>query len=225
MFADPVEKLKEVFKIMSFQENQKSGLLNGKREVKRKHQEKKEKRLNQLQEINKALSRKQDAFKEYEHQEQKYREELNRLTIGRDDQSSRRNGRGSDSYRRDPNRSSERDGFPVSKYEEQLNGSRSSSGSGCGRDAGLRSKQFLQMKTPAAWKSYQHEARGLGAPIQDEMSRMYKGVGVAVGGKRISPAVKQMVDMRSRALPKTPLPLSNMLTSNNVLMSPPFYSR
>ena len=85
LFADPVEKLKEVFKIMSFHANQKSGLLNGKREVKRKHQEKKEKRLNQLQEINKALSHKQDAFKEYKHQEQKYREELNRLTIGQDD--------------------------------------------------------------------------------------------------------------------------------------------
>jgi len=205
LFCDPIEKLKEVFKIMSFQENQKAGLLKGKREVKGKFNEKKERGLKQLHELNNALAQKTALMKEFERQECKYRDAMNSLTGGGGEVLSRRGIRSPlESHCDGISRPAERENFLMARHEDHLNVSRSSCGSSGGREA--RSKQFLQMKTPAAWKTYKHDS---GA------ATMGSGLSNGLDGrsKRPSPAIQKMIDMRSRHAVKSSLPVSNMLIS------------
>jgi len=203
-FSDPIEQLKKVFKILSFQENQKANLIEGTRELGRRKEYEKKQRLSRLEELNSRLERTGEALNELVKQETLLKDELNRLTMLGG--TNRRSSRGSDHIKRDLMRSPEFSGkgVPVSRHNDWMNMSRSSGGSrgsgerGREREESMRPKQFLQLKTPAAWKTYQQ------GTINEEAA-----------GKRYPSPVMEM--MRPRNTQKPSLPMSSMFTS------PPVY--
>lgn len=205
-FSDPIEKLKKVFKMLSFQENQKANLIEGARELSRRKENEKMQRLSRLEEVTSRLERTGKVLDELVKQETLLKDELNRLTTCGGN--NRRSSRGSDHIKRDLMKSPEFSGkgFPVSRYDDWMNSSRSSGGSrgsgerGRARDEPTKSKQFLQLKTPATWKSYQH------GTLNDE----------AVGKRSLSPMMEMM---RPRNNQKPSLPMSSMITSSPLFLN------
>jgi len=193
LFSDPVEKLKEVFKIVNFQETQKSGLF-GKQIQSLNRQKKMFGELESRRQKTGSMDAQVKAsFSRLVKQEEALREELNRLTLGNRPTPSgevRRPG-GSSQQMSGPARFEGLGNLGVGKGQSEenvLKQHNKSRGSSQGSGGGGRSR-FLQMKTPAAWQHYQHVARD----------------------KVLSPAMKQLEEMRRRP-PAEPAPRSNFFT-------------
>ena len=101
--------MKKVFKILSFQENQKANLIEGSRELSRRKEYEKKQRLSRLEELNSRLERTGEALNELVKQETLLKDELNRLTMLGG--TNRRSSRGSDHIKRDLMRSPEFSGY------------------------------------------------------------------------------------------------------------------